>query len=232
MPIDFVSKLLAPNASSPLLRRKVLRTLDIVSSLFLFRDGCLHFIHKSVRDWLTNTSCYGVHDFTMDEEGHRILASLCANELDDLKQKGVHHREFSSTERYALHYGTRHMLWCDENANSSTLEEVVKSYVLDLELLYAKLCVLSSSVAVDDLIWLQEQKMCLMLSEDSRAILKTLIFLLRKNLNTSTHDPRVFFKTVVKEGGKVLSSMASNLLQNKYSYVEPGIQNVHVYCIF
>ena len=220
MPVDFVSKLLGPSARSP---RARWAAISSVSSVLPIRDGCLHFIHKSVKDWLTADTIYGMHDFTVDgTEGHRILASLCADELDFLKRKGVRHGEFSPTERYALHYGARHMLWLDENTNSSILEDVVKGYVLDLELLHAKLCV-SNSMAVDDILWLQKQKIYRMMSEDSQTMLKTLLFLLRKYLNTSTHDPQVFFETMVNEGGPVLSSMALDLLQNKHSYLEPGI---------
>ena len=128
MPIEFVSKLLGPNASSPLARRKVLKAMSSVSSLLPIRDGCLHVIHKSVKDWLTDASCYGEHDFTMNEkDGHRILASLCADELDCLKQKRVHDAQVSSTEKYALHNGVRHMLQLDENLRTRSLEECVQT---------------------------------------------------------------------------------------------------------
>ena len=216
MPIDFVSKLLVPNASSPLARRKVLKAISSVSSLLPIRDGCLHIIHKSVKDWLTDDSLYGEHDFIMDEkEGHRILASLCARELVDLKQKGVLHRQFTPTEKYALHHGVRHMLLIDEEMKSHSLNECVKAYVLDLELLYAKLC-LNDSAAAEDILWLQKQKMFPMLSEDSQDVLHILLLLLRKNFVTFSDHPHVFFQTVLNVGGSVLSPMASDLLQNKY----------------
>ena len=216
MPTDFVSKLLGPNASSPHARRKVRKAISCVSSLLPIRDGCLHVIHKSVKDWLTNTTCYGEHGFTINEnDGHRILASLCADELDQLKQKGVRDAQLSSTEKYALHHGVRHMLQLDENGKLWRLEECVQTYVTDLEVLYAKICV-NSSTAAEDILWLQSQEHSLALCAESKDLLNILMVLLRKYLSTLTDHPRVFFQTVLNEGGPVLSPRASNMLLNKY----------------
>ena len=216
MPIDFVSKLLGPNASSPLARRKVLKAISSVSSLLPIRDGCLHVIHKSVKDWLTDASCYGEHDFTIDEkDGHRILASLCSNELDHLKQKGVCDAQFSATEKYALHHGVRHMLQLDENLGSRSLEECVRTYVTDLELLYRKISV-NNSIAAEEILWLQSQELFRTLSANTRDLLNTLIVLLRKHFSTFTDHPHVVFQTLLNEGGPVLSHMSSNILQHKY----------------
>ncbi len=226
LPIDFVSKVLVPCANSPIARRKVLKAIGSVSSLLPIRDGRLHVIHKSVNDWLTDISCYGEHDFTVDEkEGHRILASLCSNELYDLKQKGVRDIQFSSNEKYALHHGARHMLLLDDNMRSRSLEECVQTYVTDLELLYAKLCI-SDSLAAEDILWLQSHEMSQSLSEDSKDLLSTLTILQRKYFNTITNHPRVFFQTVLNEGGTVLSSVASNLLQKKYPEI-PYMEFMH-----
>ena len=105
MPIDFVSKLLVPNASPPVARRKALEAINSVSSLLPIRHDCLHVIHKSVKDWLSDASCYGDHHFTMDEkEGHCILANLCASELEHLKQKGV--RDAQRSMRYIMVFDT------------------------------------------------------------------------------------------------------------------------------
>jgi len=216
IPIDFVSKLLEPSASSTLARRKVLNAISSVSSLLPIRDGCLHVIHKSVKDWLTDTSCYGEHDFTMNEkDGHRILASLCADELDHLKQKGVSDLQFSSTEKYALNHGVRHMLQLDENVRSRRLEECVQTYVTDLELFYAKLC-LDCSTAAKEMLWLQSQELSRTLSANSKDLLNTLMLLLRKHFSSLRDHPHLVFETLLNEGGPVLSPMASNMLQTKY----------------
>ena len=215
LPIGFLTKLLLPDASSSLERRKELKVISSVSTLLPIREGCLHVIHKSVKDWLTDASCYGEHDFTVDEkEGHQILASLCARELVELKQKGVLHRQFTPAEKYALHHGVRHML-IDEEMKSHSLKECVKTYLLDLELLYAKLC-LNDSVAAGDILWLRKQKLFLMLSEDSQDMLDILLILLRKYFASFSDHPHVFFQTVLNEGVSVLSSMAADLLQSKY----------------
>ena len=216
LPLDFVSKLLVPTRNSTLAKRKVITAISSVSSLLPIRDGCLHVIHKSVIDWMTDSSCYGEHDFIMDEkEGNRILANLCTGELDDLKRRGVHNIEFSATEKYALCHGARHLLQSHENDGSHRLEELTKAYVVDLELVFAKLR-LNSFSAAEDMVWLQKQGISTILSEDIQSNLNTLLFLLRKHYNRLTSHPRVFLQTVLNEGGRVLSSEASNLLQNKY----------------
>ncbi len=228
LPIGFASKVLVPNTYSPLARRKVLKAIGSVSSLLPIRDGCVHVIHKSVKDWLTDTSCYGEHVFTVDEkEGHRILASLCVDELDDLKEKGVRDTQFSSTEKYALHHGARHVLQLDDNTRPGgcSLERCVQRYVIDLELVYAKLYV-SFSIAAEDILWLQRQEISQLLSDDSKSFLDTLLSLLRKYHYIFTSHPRVFFQTVLTEGGRVLSSQASNIFKNKYPEI-PYMEYVH-----
>ena len=226
LPLDFVSKLLLPTRNSPLAKRKVLMAISSVSSLLPIRDGCLHVIHKSVKDWLTDSSCYGERDFIMDEkDGHRILANLCCGELDDLKRRSVDDVPFSATEEHALYHGARYMFHSD-NHGVHRLEELTKAYVVDLELVYAKLCLANSFSAAEDIVWLQKQGISTILSEDIQSILNTLLFLLRKYYSRSTSHLGVFLQTVLNEGGTVLSSEASNLLQNKYPEI-PYMEFVH-----
>ena len=216
LPIDFVSKLFGHNGSSPLARRKVLKAISSVSSLLPIRDGCLHVIHKSVKDWLTDTSCYGEHDFTMNEkDGHRILAILCANELDHLKKKGVRDAQLSSTEKYAFHHGVRHMLQLDENVGSRSLEECVQTYVTDLEVLYAKICV-NSSTAAEEILWLQSQECFRALFSDSKDLRNILMLLLRKYFDTFKDHAHLVSQTLVNEGGPFVFPLASNMVESKY----------------
>ena len=225
LPLDFVSKLLVPTRNSPLAKRKVLRAISSVSSLLPIRDGCLHVIHKSVIDWMTDSSCYGEHDFIMDEkEGHRILANLCRGELDDLKRRSVDNVHFSATEEHALYHGARYMFHSD-NPGVHRLEELTKAYVVDVEIVYAKLC-LNCFSGAEDIVWLQKQGISTILSEDLQSILNTLLFLLRKHYHRLASHPRVFLQTLLNEGGTVLSSEALNLLQNKYSEI-PYMEHVH-----
>ena len=226
LPVGFVSKVLVPGTNSTLAKRKVLKALGSVSALLPIRDERLHLIHKSVKDWLTDTSCYGEHEFIMDEnEGHRILASLCTDELDNLKRKGVHKVQLSTTENYALYHGARHMIYPGMERRPSELEEVTKAYVIDLEVVYAKTC-LNNTLAAEDLVWLQKEGFSALLSQDSRNILNMLLFLLRKYLYRFTDRPRVFLQTILNQGGKVLSVEASILLQDKYPEI-PYLENVH-----
>ena len=216
LPVGFVSKVLVPSTNSPLTRRKVLRALNSVSALLPVRDDCLHVIHKSVQDWLTDVSCYGEHEFIVDEnEGHRILAALCADELENLKLKGVHNTQFSVTERYALYHGAHHMLHKGVEGEPHKLDELTKAYIIDLEIVYAKTCV-NITIAAEDLVWLKKKVFFAMLSKDNQSYLDTLLFLLRKNLRLLTDTPRRFLQTMLNQGGKVLSVDASNLLRNKY----------------
>ena len=228
LPVDFVSKVLVPSANSPIARRKVLKAISSVSSLLPIRDGCLHVIHKSVIDWLTDTSCYGEHDFIMDEEeGHCILANLCSDELDNLKEKGVHDSQFSPTVKYSLQHGVRHMLQLDDavRPDGCSLEECVQKYVIDLAILYAKVCV-DTSLAAEDILWLESQEISQLLSEVSKCLLDTVKLLLRKYFNTFENHPHEFFQIVLNEGGTVLSTEASCKLQKKYPEL-PYMELVH-----
>ena len=226
LPVGFVSKVLVPGTDPPLARRKVVRSLSSVSALLPTRDDCLHVIHKSVKDWLTDVSCYGEHEFIVDEnEGHRILAALCTDELENLKRKGVHNIQFSVSERYALYHGAHHMLHAGVKREPHKVDELTKAYILDLEIVYAKTCI-NSSTAAEALVWLKKQGIFTLLSKDNQSFLDTLLFLLRKNLRLLTNTPRRFLQTILNQGGKVLSVAASNLLQNKYPEI-PYMEVVH-----
>ena len=216
LPAGFVSKLLVPGTDLPLTKRKVLRALGSVSALLPIRDDCVHVIHKSVKDWLTDISCYGEYDFLMDEnEGHRLLADLCTEELENLKLKGVHNLQFSATERYALYHGAHHMLHEGVKREPHKLDKLTEAYIIELEIVYAKTC-LNSTIAAEDLLWLKKRGIFKLLSKDKQSIVDTLLLLLRKNLRLLTDNPRSFLQTIFNQGGKVLSVDASSLLQDKY----------------
>ena len=170
-----------------------------------------------VKDWLTDTSWYGQHDLTVDEtEGHGTLSKQCAHELDDIKRKGDDGSKFSDVAKYALQHGVQHMLHLQEDGRACEVE--IEKYVLDLELVHAKLCVSNEGVS-DDILWIKKQKIFEELSEDTRGMLNGLMFLLRRYMydDTLRSHPHVFFQTVLNEGGTALSPLASNLLQTKYS---------------
>ena len=222
LPLPFISKVLGLGTKSKPEQRKANKAISCVSALLPIRDGRLHIIHKSVKDWLTDKSCYGEHDFSVDEEeGHLILASLCANVLDDVKQEGVHDAHFSDTEKYALQHGVQHMLALKKDSRACDLKETVKKYVLDLELVYAKLCVSNAynTVASEDVLNVQVHEMSQDLPGDLQRALSSLLFVLRKHRNTLRNLPRVFFQLALNEGGPELSLEASSKLETRYSEI-------------
>ncbi|XP_073253401.1 uncharacterized protein [Porites lutea] len=226
LPVGFVSKVFVSSSNSPLTKRKVHSALGSVSALLPIRDDCLHVIHKSVKDWLTDISCHGEHEFIMDEnEGHRLLADLCIEELENLKLKGVDNLQFGATERYALYHGAHHMLHEGVKREPHKLDELTKAYIIDLEVVYAKTFV-NSTIAAEDLLWLNEQGIFTLLSKDNQSIVDALLFVLRKNIRLLTDNPRTFLQTILNQGGKVLTVEASNLLRNKYPEI-PYMEVVH-----
>ena len=226
LPIGFVSRILVPRTNSTLAKRKVRTALGSVSALLPIRDDCLHVIHKSVKDWLTDTSCYGEHEFTMDEnEGHRILADLCSEEPDKLKERGVENANFSPTDRYALYHGARHMLHLGVDIKPRALDALIANYLTDLQLVYAKTC-LNSTAAAEDLLWLQKRKITIVLSQERKCIVDILLFLLRKYLHRFPFRLHIFLQTMLNQGGNVLSCEAMSLFQNKYPTI-PYMEDVH-----
>ena len=212
--LDFVSKLMLPGKSSSAdYQRKVKKAIACISTLLPVRDDRIHFFHKSVKDWLTDPSWYGQHDFTVDEtKGHQILSELCTQELDDIKRKVFDSTQLSGAAKYALQHGVQHMLHLEEDARAC---DVVMKYVVDLELVYAKLCV-SSAGASEDVLSIQKEEIFQVLSEDTKGRLNALMFLLRKYYYKFANHPERFFQTVLNEGGTTLSPLVSNLLQTKY----------------
>ena len=232
LPIDFASRLLLSSTTAIANKRKLLKAINSVSSLLPVRGDRLHIFHKSIKDWLTDECCYGVHDFTVDEkEGHRILTELCAAEFEILVQrrfaKSLRVAQFNDKTMYALQHGVRHMLEVDEDTRRDGIEDVVRKYVINQEIVYAKLCV-NSTVATEDIACVQKEKSSSSLNIKTRALLETLLSILRKNSQLLREFPHVFLQTVLNEGGSVLSLEANKLLSEKYpeiSYMRCSSQN-------
>ncbi|XP_068681718.1 uncharacterized protein [Montipora foliosa] len=218
LPVAFVSRLLNPNGRSSSAQRRINKAIACISSLLPVRDECLHFFHKSIKDWLTNTSCYGQHDFTVNErEGHEILFDLCRNELDNMKRRGVHKSPFSDTERYALQHGVQHMIELSKSGESPRpcdVEDLVNTYVTDLELIYAKLCV-NSTCSSEDILSVQKHIKPILLSERSQSLLISLLKVLRKHSYVLRDHPQLWFQSLINEGPPELSSEAAIILENK-----------------
>ena len=218
LPIEFVSRLLNLSGSPFSIKRRIKKAIACISSLLPVRDDRLHFFHKSVKDWLTNTSCYGEHDFTVDEKkGHEILFDICRNELDNTKRRGVHDTEFSDTEKYALQHGVQHMIEVDESGERHrpcNVVELVSMYVTDLELIYAKLRV-SSTASSEDIFSVQKHRKAALLSEQSNSLLISLLKLLKRNSYLLRDHPHLWFQSVINEGPPELSSRAEMILENR-----------------
>ena len=222
LPVAFVSRMLNPNGKSFKVQRKVKKAIACISTLLPVRSDRLHFFHKSVKDWLTSSSCYGDHDFIVDEkEGHEILFNLCITELDNIKQQGIHDCKFSDTESYALQHGMHHMIEvdnCIEGLRPFGVECLIKTYVTDLKLIYAKLCVNRTCPSEDLYIVLKHMQPAL-LQEEVHSSLKFLLNILRKHSYLLRDHPMLLFQSLVNEGFPELSSAAASILDSELSYV-------------
>ena len=217
LPVEIISKILSPSGRTWTTQRRVNKAIACISALLPIRDGHLHFFHKSVKDWLSNTTCYGQHDFTVDDkEGHEILFNLCTNELDNIKRKGVEETQFNNAERYALQHCVQHMLeateWDDELRTFSIKEELVNDYVTGAELIYAKLCV-NSTVASEDLLSVRKQVKQEMLNDQSYSVLDSWLHFLRKHSYMLRDHPHLFFQCLLNEGPE-LSSKSAKILES------------------
>ncbi|CAH3024687.1 unnamed protein product [Porites evermanni] len=222
LPVEFIAKILNPGGKSLTAqrKRKVKKAISCISTLLPVREGRLHFFHKSIKDWLIASLPYEQHDFAVDEkEGHYVLSDLCASELDNLQRKGVHDRQFTNTESYALHHGTQHMLQvvnyhdcADATGTNSVRVEQVYKYATDLELVYAKLKV-KSTFATEDLLSLQSQS-CSLLSVEREFVVTSLLSLLKKHFYILVDHPHLLFQCLINEGIPELSSLAAVILES------------------
>ena len=216
LPRNFVSKILLSDSKSPSGPRNVTKAINSISTLLPVHDDCIVFFHKSVKDWLTDRTAYGRHNFSVDEkQGHFMLSELCTNKLNHVKRKGGHGTEFSDTARYALQHGVYHMLESEEVEESArSFEEIVKNYVTDLDIVYAKLCV-NNTASSEDIVLTQKQEAFQSLSSESRKALGTLLSLLRKyHRRLSTH-PSTIFQVMVNEGRDSFAGEATKILQSR-----------------
>ena len=220
LPVEFIAKILNPGGKSLTAQRKVKKAISCISTLLPVREGRLHFFHKSIKDWLIASLPYEQNYFEVDEKkGHDVLSDLCASELDSIQRKGVHGRQFTNTESYALHHGTQHMLqvvndhdWADKSRTNSVTAEQIYKYATDLELIYGKLLVKSTS-AIEDLYTLPIEKSSL-LSDKGDFVVTPLVSLLKKHSYILVDHPHLFFQCLINEGIPELSSSAADILES------------------
>ena len=228
LPVSFASKILNASGKSLAAQRRVNKAMVCISTLLPIRDDRLHFIHKSVKDWLTNTSSYCQHDFIVDrKEGHEILFKLCTAELDNIKRKEYFDSQFNDTENYALQYGVQHMIEVDGLGKGTTthnVDSLVRAYVTDLKLIYAKLCV-NSAVPSTDLLSILKKVKPALLKDESRSLLNDLSNLLRKHSHLISSHSHILFQSLANEGSHELSSSATMILETELpnvSYLKYG----------
>ena len=218
LPLAFASRILQPSGNCSAARRKVNKIIACISSLLPIYHDRVHFIHKSVKDWLTNTSSYGRHEFIVDEkEGHKILFDLCTAELDKIKDKKLLDTQFNDAEQYALQHGVQHMTELDglgDHLTTYSVDHLVKSYVIDLELIFGRLCV-NSVVPSDDLRSVQRNVNLASLQEGTCSLLSYLSKALRKHSYLLKDHPQALFQSLVNEGSPELSLRAAAILENK-----------------
>ena len=217
LPVEFAYKLFLSKEWSSADEQKVRDAVDCISALLPIEGECINFFHKSVKDWLVEKSTSRQKKFIVSgKECHRVIAKLCRDELDDLKLKGIQSSTLKQTSRYALQHGVQHILEVEENARPCSPDDIVKNYVLDLELVYAKLTV-KSTAATEDVLCVQEKENTNSLSKNCREALETLLLLLRKHLSTLSKLPYAIFQILLNEGGPELSAEALSLLNTKYA---------------
>ena len=219
LPLDFVTKMFLSDIKSPGGHRKVRQAIECISTLLPVQDGCIHFFHKSVKDWLTDGApdmyCVQHKFYASENQGRRALSQLCVDELDDVKRKIVHGTDFSDAAKYALKYGVSHMLELEESAGaSSRFQEIINNYVTNLHIVHAKLCV-HNTVNSEDIVFVQKRKAFKSLSDESQRALSTLFSLLRKYHGRLSTHPSTIFQVMVNEGGDFFAGEATKVLQSR-----------------
>ena len=184
-----------------------------ISSLFVINeDNCISFFHKSVRDWLVDSS---EHDYSVDvQDGHKSLFDLCVIRLNKLKQIDVRDVAKSNAAfRYSIKYWIPHMLNGLEDLGK--VEHFVSNYSADLEVMFASVCV-DVYLTLNNIISLTNHEIYNHVSENTRATVSRFSFLMRRFALLLIDYPHTFLQNVVNEGGTELSLKASSLLKTLY----------------
>ena len=115
----------------------VLRAIEAVSLLLPLHDGKIDVFHKSFTDWLTKPQMHPSRSkpksHGTEKQGHQVLAEVCGQILESLKNREDLPEEFSASESYALKHSTRHVL------ESGNHEKQSRDIFFDLEVLVLRL---------------------------------------------------------------------------------------------
>jgi hypothetical protein len=195
-------------------KQKVAKAINVLSSLLVIReDKSISFFHKSIRDWLVDD---GQEHYPVDEKyGHQTLFYLCVKKLKELEDKPVRKESVASVVvSYALKHWVSHMLKGLEDAEI-LMDGFVKSYLLDLEVMFASVFV-NVDVVLDNVVSLARHETFEHVSADTNKTMRELYLLIRKFASSLRNYPQTFLQNVVNEGGEQLSSNASDLLRTRY----------------
>ncbi len=193
--------------------RKMQKIRKAISSLLVVNeDKSISFFHKSLRDWLVDKS---EHDYSVDvRDGHKNIFELCVKKLDEMKERGVQDVAKTSVElKYSIKYFSSHML--EGLQDPGMLEDLVSNYVVDLEVMFASVCV-NVDLTLNNLSNLTNHEAYNSVSRNTRATVDRLFFIIKRFVFLLGDYPQTFLQNIVNEGGGELSLKASSLLQTRY----------------
>ncbi|XP_020604972.1 uncharacterized protein LOC110043806 [Orbicella faveolata] len=101
-----------------------------------------------------------------------------------------------------------------ESPRPCDIEELINTYVTDLELIYAKLCV-NSTASSEDIFSVQKHIKPTVLGERSQSLLICFLKVLRKHSYLLRDHPHLWFQSVINEGPPELSSRAATIMENR-----------------
>ena len=194
--------------------RTLLKLKSRVSLLFVIKDDCVSFLHKSEQDWLVKSS----HRFSINENyGHKTLADVCVSQMEMLKQNKVSLTDDAVT-KYALRYGIPHILQTEKN-NEQVFSPKLLDCVTDLAVVHASVCI-DVYKTINNFVTLPGCKTYNSLSPKMQKMIKSLTDIIRKFISISKDKPQLFLKYVEDENMAELSAKASALQKTRYRKLE------------
>ena len=99
--------------------------------------------------------------------------------------------------------------------DTGRLEYFVSNYVVDLEVMFASVCV-NVDFTLNNLSNLTNHEAYNSVSRNTRATVDRLFFIIKRFVFLLSHYPQTFLQNIVNEAGEELSLKASSLLQTRY----------------
>ena len=183
----------------------------ISSLLFIDKDKSVSFFHKSLRDWLIDSTD---HVYSVNvQDAHETVLNLCIRKLNSLKDLDAHVASTDLGMKYSVMFFLLHML--NTALDSTTLEKLVIHFVCDLQIVFAAICV-NVDVSLTNLTRLMAHEIFRKISVKGQVAVKNLFFLVRKFAFLLRNYLQTFLQHVVNEGGEEFSLKATELLETRY----------------